>query len=124
MAGIDLSSYDVAPGLGGDFMGSAAGAAGGGSLIDSIFGSVSGNPLGWLNAGSSLLGALGGLKKSEQSGAATSGASQTGLNSSGWVVGKGNAQGGTLETSGGVDFPWYAWAAGTVLIVALIKRGA
>lgn len=39
------------------------------------------------------------------------GHSAAAINSSGWVVGQGNAQGGRLESSTGAKLPWYAWAA-------------
>lgn len=32
------------------------------------------------------------------------------FNSSGWVVGKGNASGGGLSASQSTGLPWYAWA--------------
>lgn len=119
--GVEVPNVDLWPNISAGVIDGTAGAAGG-SLIDSIFGSLSGNPLGWLNAGSSLLGVLGGGRKIKQSAAA--GAAESQLNTSGWVVGEGDADGGTLERSNGVSAPWYVWVAGTVLIVAVIKRGA
>lgn len=56
------------------------------------------------------------------------GQSGASINSSGWVVGKGNASGGTLDSAtGGKSLPWYAWASIASVVVAFVyyknKRG-
>lgn len=53
------------------------------------------------------------------------GHSQAAINSSGWVVGQGDANGGRMTNGGG--FPWYAWAAIASAAAAFVyyrkKRG-
>lgn len=44
------------------------------------------------------------------------------INSSGWVVGKGNAGGGTLDAQTGAGLPWYAWAAVGVVALAYWRK--
>lgn len=64
------------------------------------------------NGGGRILGS-GGDKSEAVSGGAN-------LNTSGWVVGEGDASGG----SGGVSIPWYAWAglAAALLYIKLKQR--
>lgn len=50
------------------------------------------------------------------------GGSSTGLNTSGWVVGEGDAQGGQLSMSNAAALPWYAWAVGALVAIAIIKK--
>lgn len=113
MAGVDLTGFDPWTSVGGAVLG-----GGGGDKASDLIGTAStvlsgGNPL--IGIGMKLLsGALFG-GDSSQSGAAGSG--QTGLDTSGWVLGHGNATGGNL--SGGL--PWYGWAALTITAVLLIK---
>lgn len=100
-------------------------------LVDSVIGSLTGNPLGWLNAGSSLISGLVGIDKPEVSQAQTASGSsgQALLNTSGWAVGKNSsANGGGLDaaiSANNLDsLPWYIWAAGTLVAVAIVKRVA
>lgn len=55
------------------------------------------------------------------------GQSNAAINSSGWVVGKGNAGGGSLDTASGAALPWYAWASiaavGAAFVYYKRKRG-
>lgn len=44
------------------------------------------------------------------------------INSSGWVVGKGNATGGRLEASSGAGLPWYAWASFGIIALAYWRK--
>lgn len=45
------------------------------------------------------------------------------INSSGWVIGKGNANGGSLSTqSGGLGLPWYGWVSLGIIAVVAIRR--
>lgn len=53
------------------------------------------------------MGLLGGSSKSSSA----QGSSQASLNSSGWVVGSGSANGGSSSVSDSVKLPWYAWAS-------------
>lgn len=56
---------------------------------------------------------------------AAAGAADTLLNTSGYVVGEGDAQGGGLDSSkGAIGFawPWWYWAAGSLVAIAIIKR--
>ncbi len=81
---------------------------------------------GWLNLGSTVLsGMLGGGSKSD----ASAGGSQSAggaLNTSGWVVGAGDASGGALDAAlsgeGMPEIPWYGWAIGALVVAVLIKR--
>lgn len=82
----------------------------------------------WLSTGLQLLGGMfSGDSESNQDGAASAG--QSGLNTSGWAVGKkSTAQGGDLETSASIEnmqsWPWWVWAVGTLAAVAVVKRVA
>lgn len=60
---------------------------------------------------------FGGSSKSDQA----QGSSAAYLNSSGWVVGRGNANGGGLSASGGLSFPWYGWVCAGVIALAWVK---
>lgn len=59
------------------------------------------------------------LAQPDTSGAA--GATNGNLNTSGWVVGKGDAEGGALTQSSGLNLPWYGWAALTVAAVLMLR---
>lgn len=75
----------------------------------------------WLKLGMQVLGGvLGGKSTTSQSG----GASQGALNTSGWNIGSGSAEGADLTTSGGgfPKMPWYVWAVGTLIAVAIVKK--
>lgn len=56
------------------------------------------------------------------------GQSSAAINSSGWVVGNGDASGGQLSQAFGGSLPWYAWASVAAVGAAYIyykrkKRG-
>jgi hypothetical protein len=74
---------------------------------------------GWVQLGLQLLG---GMMQGDtsQAGAGSGGESQ--LNTSGWVVGEGDAAGGGSSSSNSGAWPWYVWAALTVGAVVLIRR--
>jgi hypothetical protein len=77
---------------------------------------MSGN---WIGAGLQLLGGmLQGKTDISQAGAGGAGA----LNTSGWVVGEGDATGGSLSDSSGGGLGWQGWALLTVVAVIMIKR--
>lgn len=73
----------------------------------------------WLGVGLKLLGGFG---SSEVSGAASIG--QSSLNTSGYVVGKGKADGGALSNTmqSLQKMEWYVWAAGALVAIAIIKK--
>lgn len=53
------------------------------------------------------------------------GSADTLLNTSGYVVGEGDAMGGGLDSNkGAIGFawPWWYWAAGSLVAVAIIKK--
>lgn len=52
------------------------------------------------------MGLLGSSTKSDKA----EGHSSAAINSSGWVVGSGSANGGSMSAAGG-PLPWYAWAS-------------
>lgn len=70
---------------------------------------------GWLTIAGQLFGG-----KSEISQAASG--SDSLLNTSGFVIGKGNASGGTASNTKAANWPWYAWAAGALVAIAIIKK--
>lgn len=134
MAGIDLSGADPwgAPSSGGgspgiDLTGADPwGSSGGGSKIADIMGGLGsiaglagmGTPVGWVGL---AIQAFQG--KNEQTGAA--GMSDGILETSGWVVGEGDAEGGkTSLTKAAAKLPWYAWAAGAIVAIAVIKKAS
>lgn len=47
--------------------------------------------------------------------------SSAGINSSGWVVGKGNADGGNLSSNTLGALPWYAWASIGFVALAWVR---
>lgn len=116
---IDLKAVGIDPWA--SVGGSVAGGGAAGSILGGaspVLGALGGD---WLGIGSQLLGAM--LKgKSSQSAAASDSAGQ--LNTSGWVIGKGDAAGGTLDSRTAAAWPWYAWAAGALVAIAIIKRAA
>lgn len=76
----------------------------------------------WLSIGINALKLFsGGTKVSK-----AAGDSQGALNTSGWAIGDGQAEGSDLETSKGLadvqSWPWYVWAVGTLVAVAIIKK--
>jgi hypothetical protein len=44
------------------------------------------------------------------------------INSSGWTVGGGTAEGGQLDTSKGAGLPWYAWASFAIVALAYWRK--
>ena len=46
------------------------------------------------------------------------GHSQAAINSSGWVIGRGNATGGNLSAGQRFNLPWYGWASFGVIALA------
>lgn len=110
-----------------DLMGSdpwgAVGSGGGSDPISDLLGGASVAALdptgGFLSLGLKLLS--GGKTDKSQ----TAGAAETLLNTSGYVVGEGDAMGGGLDSSrGAVGFawPWWYWAAGSFVAIAIIKK--
>lgn len=113
MAGIDLTGKDP-------FASFMTGA--GSNPIGDLLGGASIAALdptgGFLSLGLKLLSG-----KSDKSGAA--GAADSLLNTSGYVVGEGDAMGGGLDSSkGAIGFawPWWYWAAGSLVAIAIIKK--
>lgn len=117
MAGIELKEYSskFLPNLGG-----AAGETMSGAGIAGMAASALIPGAGWVQLGMQVLSAM--FSGSEQSAAAAGADSQ--LNTSGWVVGKGDAKGGGLSSSKAAAWPWYVWAALTVGAVVVIRRAA
>lgn len=113
MAGIDLKGFDPWPSI------TAGGAI---DAPSAVLGAAGGD---WLGLGLKVLGSglLGGSKTKQSGAAAASGGA---LNTSGWVFGKGNAEGGSLETnfSSFDSVPWWGWAVFTLASVAIIKKAA
>lgn len=113
--GIDLAGSQVLN----RFIPALGGGSGSGSTGSAVLGAIGmANP--WIAVGTTLLSGM--LSQKDQSGAnAAGGASQ--LNTSGWVVGEGDATGGALSTV--PTIPWYVWviAIGGVVYVARKKRG-
>lgn len=72
----------------------------------------------WVSAGLQLVGGLlQGDSSISQSGAGSAGQ----LNTSGWVVGEGTANGGNTSDSSGGGLGWQGWAVLTVVAVLAIK---
>lgn len=46
------------------------------------------------------------------------GHSNASLNSSGWVIGRGNATGGALDSGSGLNLPWYGYMSLAVIGLA------
>jgi hypothetical protein len=115
MAGIDIMNSGV---LDGYAMGSTTNS---GSIGSSVLGLVSDGGGGdWMGLAAKFLGgATGGAMASSSQATSTGGMGQ--LNTSGWVVGEGDAVGGGL---GGIsDIPWYGWAGIGLAVFMLIKKG-
>lgn len=73
----------------------------------------------WLGVGLQALKLFSG-DSTQNASSSTSGGQ---VNSSGWVVGDGDAEGGTLSTSTGLAaLPWYVWATVALVGVAVAKR--
>jgi len=69
-----------------------------------------------------VLGAnlLGGMLSNRDTSAANAAGGASQLNTSGWVVGEGDATGGTLSSV--PTIPWYAWVAVAVVTYAVIRK--
>lgn len=78
----------------------------------------------WLTTGLQVAGVLFGGGKTDISGAGAGGAGS--LNTSGWAVGDSTAEGGSLETVQNMPsmnaWPWWVWAAGSLVAIAIIKK--
>lgn len=91
--------------------------------LNSALSMISGD---WLGTGLQLLGGIFGGSSVNNSKAA--GGSQGLLNTSGWATGDSTAEGGSLENNQNFsmqslnELPWYYWAAGTLVAVAIIKK--
>lgn len=122
MAGVDGLQFPSAwQSVGGSVAGGKAAEMMSGAGVAGMAASAMVPGVGWVQLGLSLLsGMMQG--DNEQSGAA----SGTGgnLNTSGWVVGEGDADGGNLASSQAGAWPWYVWAALTVGAVVLIRKAA
>lgn len=114
MAGIDLTGKDP-------FASFMTGASGSDPISDLLGGAsiAALDPTGgYLSLGLKLLSG-----NTDKSG--TVGAADTLLNTSGYVVGEGDALGGGLDSSrGAIGFawPWWYWAAGSLVAIAIIKK--
>lgn len=117
MPGIELKEYSSSflPNLGG-----AAGETMSGAGVAGMAASAMIPGVGWVQLGMQVLSAI--MSGSEQSAAGAGADSQ--LNTSGWVVGKGDANGGGLSSSKAGAWPWYVWAALTVGAVVIIRKAA
>lgn len=117
-ASIDLGGLDPW-GTIGAAGGSSGGSSGGSAALDMLSGAagLAVPGLGWAQLGMQVLGGLM-SGDSTQSGAA-SGAE---LNTSGWVVGDGEAAGGDLSASRGFNIPWWGWAGGALLAAFILKK--
>lgn len=118
MANVDFSGVDPWPSIGAN-VGGAASEILSGKSIASAAASALVPGVGWVQLGLSLLG---GMMQGDttQSGAGSMGESQ--LNTSGWVVGEGDANGGGLSSAHAGAWPWYVWAAITLGAVVLIRK--
>jgi hypothetical protein len=121
MVGVDLfnSAYDPFINLmPTDSSGSGSTGGSGSPAAGVAIGALTGN---WVGAGMQLLSSMF-SGDSSVSGAGAS--SQGALNTSGWAVGDGKAEGGDLSASMASmqSWPWYVWAAGTLVAVAIIKK--
>lgn len=109
---VDLTGLDPWPEIGG---GIVAGE------VNPALSMISGD---WLSMGLQVAGALfgGGSTDISQAAAGSGGA----LNTSGWAVGESSAEGGSLSTSQAMqsmnNWPWWVWAAGSLVAVAVIKK--
>jgi len=109
MDGVDLFGTQAVGGL------FSQGLTSGGLGSSILSGLSAGNP--WVSIGATVLG--GALRDTDTSGA-TAGGGQGQLNTSGWVVGDGEANGGSLTATPSI--PWYAWASVAVLAVLLLRK--
>lgn len=78
----------------------------------------------WLSTGLQVAGVLFGGGKTDISGAGAGGAGS--INTSGWAVGDSTAEGSSLETSQNMpsmnNWPWWVWVAGSLVVIAVIKK--
>lgn len=117
MAGVNLSGFDPWPNIGG-----AGGIGGASGVLGSVGSLASGD---WLGLGMKLLsGAFSGDTDQSSTGGMASGQ----LNTSGWVIGKGDALGGkssldaSLTNASGAIPGWLLWLGGAALVVIVVKR--
>lgn len=107
------------------------GASYGGILgMDSALVGSAGNPAlsmisgDWLGLGVQVLGGALFGSKVKQSGAGS--ASDGLLNTTGWATGDSSAEGADLSSTQSIanmnNWPWWYWAAGTLIAVAVIKK--
>lgn len=111
---IDLTGFDPWPSVGGGVLGDSA-------AISPALSMISGD---WLSVG---LQVAGGLFAGNTNISGAAGGSQGGLNTSGWATGKkSSAQGSDLsnvQTLASLNnWPWWVWAAGTLIAVAVVKK--
>jgi hypothetical protein len=78
----------------------------------------------WLSTGLQVAGVLFGGGKTDISGAGAGGSGS--LNTSGWAVGDSSAEGADLTSSQTMqsmnNWPWWYWAAGSLVVIAIIKK--
>lgn len=119
MAGVVVTKSPTSWDSIGGALGGAAGEVMSGSSVAGMAASALIPGAGWVQLGLSLLS---GMMQGDtsQSGAGSMGESQ--LNTSGWVVGEGDANGGGLSSSHAGAWPWYVWAALTLGAVVLIRK--
>lgn len=77
----------------------------------------------WLTGAGIVANLLGG-SNTKISGAGAN--THTNFDTSGTVIGKGNAQGGGISSSmsKAADLPWYVWLVGGLVGVAIMKKAA
>lgn len=110
---ISLQGFDPWPEIGGGLVE--------GGAANPALSMISGD---WLSMGLQVAGALfgGGSTDISQAAAGSGGA----LNTSGWAVGESSADGASLSTSQTLQsmntWPWWYWAAGSLVAIAIIKK--
>lgn len=115
MAG-GITLGDQWPGINADMGGTAGAVMNGASIVSALTPGA-----GWVQLGVQLLG---GLMSGDSSQSATASGTDGQLNTSGWVVGKGDAQGGGLSSTNMAGWPWYVWAGlGLVGVIAVRRFG-
>lgn len=111
--GIDLKGLDPWPNVGGVAGGVLDGA--------SVAAGLATPGVGWVSVGLKLLTSMMSGDTSQQ---ATGSSGQGQLNTSGWVVGEGDATGGRTASSNNplAAMPWWGWAGLTMGAVILIRK--
>lgn len=109
---IDLSGRDPWPEIGGGLVSGE---------VNPALSMISGD---WLSTGLQVAGVLFGGGKTDISGAGAGGIGS--LNTSGWAVSKSSAEGADLTSKISMqsmnDWPWWVWAAGSLVAIAIIKK--